>query len=157
MESLKVLEYPGVKITLGRLSAGASLERQALIRRFLTSTSEILTPEEADLRTMQWNLICFAGHTRSMEGVSIDFPHRSDSDDEFDAKMARFLELDQELIDLWIEAVNQLSKPLVPRTQLPAELLTEGEKKTQTSNRKDVTLSKKSGRSSTPVPLQNLA
>ena len=137
-----------ITIEVCRLSVKKQLERNALIRKFLPELPKDAAAEAIDLRTMRWNLIAFSGQTVATEGLDVELAHSSDEPEEFERKFDLFLNLDSEVMREWLAGIDGISKPLVPRSQLPESMLTEDEKADPKQNANAPRLSAKSAKSS---------
>lgn len=128
MDFTKTLSLADVCIVVGRLTYGQQLERNALMRKFLFDPPKDAAPQEQDRHAAIWNFIVLATQTRSVEGFPFDVPHSGDSPEAFERKLTTFLETDHEILRLWINEVDDMSKPLAPVSQLPLEQLSEEQK-----------------------------
>lgn len=124
----KVVELDGHQTVVGKLKYAGQIERDNLMEKFYIT-------EEGDspLNRARWNFFCLSVQT--LADPPCGLAHSSDSPDEYERKFAALMELDNETVQRWIVAINEMNTPLVSRAQLPAALLTDDEKKTSSSKR----------------------
>lgn len=117
----------GISIEVMRLTYGQRIERNALIRKFMPNKPDAAA-EDREMDAARWNLIVASTQSKA-QGIDFEPVHVSDSAEEFERKLAKFLAVDEEVIGVWLKAVDDISTPLVPRSQLPKEMLSEAESK----------------------------
>ena len=145
--STKVVTIGDLHITVCRLKYGGQIERNLMYRKFVH--------DHDDLEFVRWNLVCLS--TQTQDGAPIELAHSSDTDAEFDAKVAALLELDNDVVEAWVMSVGEMLKPLVERAQLPLEMLTDEEKADPNSASAGRKSKRKSGAGSDTKPLANSA
>ncbi|HVU11123.1 MAG TPA: hypothetical protein VHD90_07580 [Phototrophicaceae bacterium] len=139
---------PDAYVVLGGISQAESLQRTAMVRKFLPPLRDDATPEEKDVDVQRWNFIVLSGVTRAQVGFELALAQAADTEAEFEQKFAAYLALDHRVCEAWIEGATDISKSLAPRVQLPEAYLTKAELADPSSSATGGTKNRKSDASS---------
>jgi hypothetical protein len=120
----RVLEYDDIKIALKRMTVGARIERNKMKNKFLPESVDISDGEDD---TARWWFIYLAGYTEGISGLPVVMPTSMDSVESFEEKRAAFMEIDDDLLNRWLEGAGELDKLIVPKHQQPAAMLSADE------------------------------
>lgn len=118
--STKVVELGDHQTVVGRVSYGAQIQRDQMMKKFHDKEAG-----DDPLNRARWNFFCLS--TQTVADPPCELAHSSDSVEEFARKLDGLMALDNDLVEQWIIAINEMNTPLVDRAQLPSAMLTKDE------------------------------
>lgn len=127
--STKVIALGDHQTVVGKLSYGGQIQRDSMMKKFYSAEGG-----DDPLNRARWNFFCLS--TQTLADPPCELAHSSDSPDEFARKLDGLMALDNDLVEQWIVAINEMNTPLVDRAQLPAAVLTKEELKDPKSGRR---------------------